>query len=250
VGGQYPLGAVLLSVPGNVLGLACAVRARGAAGPARLGWLAGAALAIGGVGVWLMHFVALLGAFGGPHHGRPGYDPRLTLWSLALAVGVVAVGLVIAESGGSRFAKVGIGGTFTGVGLAAMHFIGLDGVRVGGVYAYRPSVIAAAVLVAVGAAIGALWLLARVSGPRARFGAAGLLTGAVAAAHYLGMAGVRIEPRRPPGLAGADPLLLLLPMTVLLCAWLVASTASGAASGAAPFEGDTGPADGARVAAR
>ncbi len=54
--------AYVVSVTGSVVGLAC-TRCGAAATSTRdrLRWLAMAAIAIGGVAIWLMHFIAMLG---------------------------------------------------------------------------------------------------------------------------------------------------------------------------------------------
>src|SRR5690242_10268911 len=90
-----PAIAYIMSVIGCLLGLLCARRARGGHGDPwdRLQWLGTAAVAIGGTGIWVMHFVAMLGF---SISGAPiRYDVPLTLASAVLAVVVVGAGLVI-----------------------------------------------------------------------------------------------------------------------------------------------------------
>src|SRR5690242_8858384 len=54
--------AYIVSVVGSVVGLACTRRGAAASNERdRLRWLAMAAVSIGGVAVWLMHFIAMLG---------------------------------------------------------------------------------------------------------------------------------------------------------------------------------------------
>ena len=84
-------------------------------------WLAGAALSFGG-GVWATHFVAML-AF------RPGlpmsFDVTLTVLSIIIALAFSGVGFVVA----SRLGRPTIGGAVLGIGVAAMHFVGMAAVR-------------------------------------------------------------------------------------------------------------------------
>ena len=54
--------AYIVSVTGSVVGLACTrCSARATSGRDRLRSLLMASIAIGGVGIWLMHFIAMLG---------------------------------------------------------------------------------------------------------------------------------------------------------------------------------------------
>ena len=51
----------LMSCLGSFLGLRCLTRARAYTGWARATWLLIASVAVGATGIWLMHFVAMLG---------------------------------------------------------------------------------------------------------------------------------------------------------------------------------------------
>ena len=78
----------LMSCLGSFLGLRCLTRARAYTGWTRATWLMIAAVAIGATGIWVMHFVAMLG------FAVPGqqivYNVPMTLTSLLVAVIVVA----------------------------------------------------------------------------------------------------------------------------------------------------------------
>src|SRR3984957_19381467 len=82
-----------MSCLGSFIGLRCLTRARAYTGWSRASWLLLAAVAIGATGIWVMHFVAMLG------FSIPGqqilYNVPITLVSLLVAVVVVAVGLFI-----------------------------------------------------------------------------------------------------------------------------------------------------------
>ncbi|GAA3037424.1 hypothetical protein GCM10017559_76620 [Streptosporangium longisporum] len=56
-----PVASYIMSSIGSLLGLLLAARARGAQGGSRALWLIGAALSIGGPGIWVMHFIAMMG---------------------------------------------------------------------------------------------------------------------------------------------------------------------------------------------
>src|SRR5690349_19530197 len=56
-----PIMAYSLSVLGSLLGLICTSRAlRLATGRKRIGWLVLAAISLGGTGIWVMHFMAMI----------------------------------------------------------------------------------------------------------------------------------------------------------------------------------------------
>ena len=121
--------AYLTSVVGCALGLACAVQARHAADPRhRLRWLVLAAISIGGVGIWLMHFVAMLG-FSTP--GMPvRYDIFRTVLSAILSVTAVFAGLLVV-GGRAKFGwwRLALGGVITGLAVNVMHYTGMAAVR-------------------------------------------------------------------------------------------------------------------------
>jgi len=56
-----PVLAFILSFLGSLLSIVLAARARGTSGWSRARWLLLSALALGGTGIWLMHFMAMLG---------------------------------------------------------------------------------------------------------------------------------------------------------------------------------------------
>jgi NO-binding membrane sensor protein with MHYT domain len=85
--------AYAMSCLGAFLGLRCVTIARVHAGRAKARWLALAAVSIGAICIWTMHFIAMLG-FSVP--GDPiRYNVPVTAGSMVLAVGVVGVGLFI-----------------------------------------------------------------------------------------------------------------------------------------------------------
>src|SRR5438045_8083772 len=92
-----PAAAYVLAFLGSLLGLHCTVRARGADSRGRRArWLVLAGFSIGG-GIWLMHFMAMLG-FDVPA-SPVRYDPVFTAASAVSAIAVVGAGLFIAGTG-------------------------------------------------------------------------------------------------------------------------------------------------------
>src|SRR5262245_17789574 len=107
-----------MSFLGSLLGLVLTARSRESRGLARARWLVLAAVAIGGTGIWLMHFMAMLG------FDVPGsivrYDVRTTALSLVIAIVIVSLGLFSVGFGRTSMARIVAGGTLLGVGVAAV----------------------------------------------------------------------------------------------------------------------------------
>ena len=208
--------AYTTSVVGSTVGLACTPLARNARGEAaRVGWLALAALSIGGVGIWLMHFIAMLG-FTTP--GMPiRYDIGRTGLSALLAIGAVFAGLLVF---GARRTyslwRLLLGGVLMGVAVAVMHYAGMWALNLKGTVSYDPALVALSVLIAVVAATAALWFTVATGSLLLRV-LAGLVMGvAVTGMHFTGMAAVRVnlDPTAPAP-AGVEVFTFLLPIFVL-----------------------------------
>src|SRR5207253_3955486 len=82
-----PVFAYALSLLGSLLGLVLATRSRESHGASRARWLTLSAFAIGGTGVWLAHFMALLG------FDVPSMTLRYDLPTMALGFGIAIVAM-------------------------------------------------------------------------------------------------------------------------------------------------------------
>lgn len=191
-GAVTPVISYLMACLGSALGLRCTVRSmrRGAQQSRRIGWLSLGAVALG-CGIWTMHFVAMIGfsVNGAVVH----YDTRLTLLSLAVAIAVVAIGVFLVGYRGARPAVLGTAGLITGLGVAAMHYIGMAAMDAGGTIRYDTVTVALSVLIAVVAATAALWAAVSVRGLWASLGASLVMGVAVTGMHYTGMAAVSVH---------------------------------------------------------
>ena len=211
-GALNPVLAYLMSCMGCFLGLRCTTRARAHQGAARARWLAMAALAIGSTGIWVMHFIAMLG------FSIPGqsirYNVPITILSMVLAVVVVGIGTFIVgfkEGTGPLL----LGGVIIGCGVATMHYVGMSAIRVQDSLAYNPLLFAASVIIAIIAGTAALWAALRLDSLLSTIAAALIMGVAVSGMHYTGMAALRVYPA--PGLtvsasATAGALAFLLPL--------------------------------------
>jgi NO-binding membrane sensor protein with MHYT domain len=206
-----PIAAYLMSYVACLLGLLCTSRARATTGRSRASWLGLASLAIGGTGIWVMHFVAMLG-FKVPH-AEVRYDVPLTLLSCLIAIAVVAIGLFIVGFGGSGTQVIVIGGVVTGAGVAAMHYMGMAAMNMPADLRYQPGLVVLSVAIAVVAATVALWFALTVRGRWATSDAALIMSVAVTGMHYTGMAAVRVRlHEHAVAPTGAEPVDFILPL--------------------------------------
>jgi len=214
-----PVLSYLMACVGGALGLRATARAvHAGSARSRRNWLLCAAVAIG-TGIWTMHFVAMLGFTVSGTEIR--YDVLLTLISLLVAVVVVGIGVLLVTRGRGRPLSLLSGGLATGLGVAAMHYLGMGAVRLDGTVSYAPWEVGASVVIATVAATAALWASLTVRNPLASLAASLVMGVAVSAMHYTGMAAVRVHvtPGGPPP-SGATAMDFIFPLTVGLGSYL------------------------------
>ncbi len=149
-----------------------------------------AAIALGGGGIWTMHFIGML-AYQVPMD--VGYAPGLTFLSLVVAVAVVGIGLSIVVSGRVSLIRLVSAGVFTGLGVASMHYMGMAAMVMPGEMYYNNVLVGLSILIAVVAATVALWLAVNLNGSLQMLGAALVMATAVCGMHYTGMAAMSHE---------------------------------------------------------
>jgi NO-binding membrane sensor protein with MHYT domain len=195
-----PLLGYAMSCLGSFLGLRCVTRARALAGPARARWLSLAALSIGATGIWAMHFIAMLGFTVAGQEIR--YNVPLTVASMLLAIVVVGVGLFVVGFGDGSVRPLLIGGVIVGIGVAAMHYLGMAAMSMPDSMSYNAPLFAASVMIAIVAGTAALWAGTRISGIAATVGASLIMGIAVSGMHYTGMAALRVHGNGMSSMAG------------------------------------------------
>jgi len=186
-----------MSCLGAFLGLRCIVRARAYSGAGRVAWLSLAAVALGTTGIWLMHFIAMLG------YTIPGqmmvYSVPVTLISMLLAVVVVGAGLFIVGYSDGGPLPVLAGGLIIGIGVATMHYVGMSAMRMPDVIRYNNGLVLVSVLIAIVAGTAALWAGLRVNGTWPTLGASLIMGVAVSGMHYTGMAAMHVYAQAAAG---------------------------------------------------
>lgn len=225
-----PLSAYLMSCLGAFLALRCTTRARVFTGARKARWLLLAGVSLGTTGIWVMHFIAMLG------FAVPGevirYNVLITILSMLIAVAVVSVGLFIVGFGPESYPRLLFGGVFTGLGVASMHYTGMAAMRMPAAMSYDAPLLALSVVIAIVAATAALWAAQRLHGVWPTLGAALIMGVAVSGMHYTGMAAMRLYPASGPagmvmggsGGATAESLLLPLVLAIPIMAFLLTAT--------------------------
>ncbi|MGW2523445.1 MHYT domain-containing protein [Streptomyces sp. NPDC001617] len=210
-GAVTPVAAYLMACLGGALGLRCIVRSLINKDSWKPGWLALGAASIG-CGIWTMHFVAMLG-FQVKQSGIR-YSASLTLLSLAVAILVVGIGVFIVGYRGAGTFTLGVAGVITGLGVAAMHYLGMAAMKVNGDIQYDTLTVLLSVVIAIVAATAALWAAVTVRGFLTSLGASLVMGVAVSGMHYTAMAAVSVHVHGSGNTAwaGDSPTSLLLPM--------------------------------------
>jgi NO-binding membrane sensor protein with MHYT domain len=202
-GSLNPLLGFAMSCLGSYLGLRCVILSRAYEGFAKARWLSLAAVSIGAVGIWAMHFIAMLGF---TISGEPIlYNVPITVGSMLLAVAVVGIGLFIVgyadvNSRAGAWPRLLTGGVIIGVGVAAMHYLGMAAMSMPGSMSYSMPLVALSVMIAIVAGTTALWIGTWVSSVWATVGASLIMGIAITGMHYTGMAALHIHSGTMPSM--------------------------------------------------
>jgi len=144
--------SVLVAILASYTALTLALRIRVATRQAAPAWLVGGGLAMG-IGIWSMHFVGMLAL------QLPidiAYDVWITFLSLLIAIVVSSFALRIASrervSGLPLFAA----GIAMGIGICAMHYVGMAAIDIAPPIRYDPLWVAASFAIAIAASFAAL----------------------------------------------------------------------------------------------
>lgn len=224
---SYQWGYVALSyafaVLGSVVALTSATRIRQRDGSLSVGNTIAGGLALGGIGVWAMHFIGMLAL---QLDVPSSYAMAETAASLLAAVVGSSLALAFVARAPHRLGRLLFAGFLLGMGVVAMHYLGMMGLRIQGFIRWDLGVVALSAAIAVAAATVALWLAFHARGFGARLGAAAVMGMAVCAMHYTGMGAAEFVCTAPgapaptgPGVLGLD----FLPSVVAFGAMTIAA---------------------------
>ena len=198
--GTYSLALVGLSfvvaVAASYVAFALAAHISSTKGWAGAYWLAGGAVAMG-AGIWSMHFVGML-AYELPI--PMSYNFARTLVSLVIAILVSGFGLHLVARTVPSTANLAAGAIIMGVGIASMHYMGMDAMNVAPPPTYNGWLVAASLAVAIAASALALSLAFRLRNDASasimwkRLLAALAMGAGICAMHYTAMAAAEFAP--------------------------------------------------------
>jgi NO-binding membrane sensor protein with MHYT domain len=196
-----PVLGYVMSCLGCFLGLRCTTRARATHGAQRARWLLLATVSIATTGIWVMHFVAMLG------FTIPGqtitYNVPVTILSMVIAIAVVGVGLLIVGFGSAGPRSLPLGGIIIGFGVASMHYIGMAAMRMPDIVRYNNTVVVLSIVIAVVAGTAALWAALRLSTVWSTLVASLIMGVAVSGMHYTGIAAMHVYSTHNAGMLAA-----------------------------------------------
>lgn len=174
---------------GSYIALSATQKLRTSTGRAYRYHLTIAGIALGGIGVWAMHFIGMLAM------RMPlglSYSMAETAISLVAAVGATAWGLSLVARNPGQWGRLLGAGAMLGVGVCGMHYLGMYGMRFGGFFQWDMALVGLSVLIALVAATAALWLAFNTPSHWMRVVAAVVMALAVCSMHYTGMLAAEI----------------------------------------------------------
>jgi NO-binding membrane sensor protein with MHYT domain/CheY-like chemotaxis protein/two-component sensor histidine kinase len=180
--------SILVAILASYTALTLALRIRVASRQTAPAWLVGGGVAMG-IGIWSMHFVGMLALM------LPidiAYDLSVTLLSMLIAIVVSTFALHIASRRHvGRAALVGAG-VAMGVGICAMHYVGMAAIEIAPPIRHDPLWVAVSFAIAIAASFAALGIAFSSPPPAGwrryhrAFGAIGMGL-AIAGMHYAAM---------------------------------------------------------------
>lgn len=181
--------SVLIAMLASYAALDLGGRVTASRGRLRAIWLIGGAAAMG-MGIWSMHYIGML-AYSLPV--TVFYDWPTVLLSLLAAVLASAVALFVVSRNTMSAFSICTGGVLMGTGIATMHYVGMDAMRLPAMCQYYPGLVVLSVVLAVVISLVALWLTfylrAEANSLSWRKLASAMLMGAaIPVMHYTGMA--------------------------------------------------------------
>lgn len=165
----------------------------------RLLWLVGGSVAMGS-GIWSMHFIGML-SFTIPQMSVY-YEPFWTTISLLVAILASMFALFLLRKKIINITYLGLGAIVLGLGIAAMHYTGMQAMKIDMNIQYLPRLFLISILIAIGASEAAVWLALKSNqvAPRVRIRlkvVSAIIMGiAICGMHYTGMAAAIFTPKK------------------------------------------------------
>lgn len=210
--------AALICVLGSWLSFRLLDRSFKDSGLIALGWSFLAATAAGS-SVWSTHFIAIL-AF---KTGAPvSFDPVLTIVSLLIAIAGIFAGMAATTISISFSAAAG--GVLVGLGVAAMHYAGMNAYHIDGLVNWNRTYVIVSVAIIIAASVAALALMKRQEMKARPEKAAGVFAAGIVALHFTGMTAMTVTPLVLRGMNVQQGSYLAMAMAIALACIVIAGT--------------------------
>jgi diguanylate cyclase (GGDEF)-like protein/PAS domain S-box-containing protein len=189
---------------------------------ARASWIAISGIA-SGCGIWATHFIAMLAY----EPGVPvGYDVPLTVLSLVLACGLMALGIALAVILPPR-RGVPLGGAVIGLAIAGMHYAGMSALELPGQVTWSADLVVASIFLGILFGTLAVYAATRRNDRTTGLLASLALSAAIVSLHFTGMGAIELVP---------NPAMIVTPSSItpnVLALYVATVTAVVMAFGAA-----------------
>jgi PAS domain S-box-containing protein len=191
--------SVLIAMLASYAALDLGGRVTASRGRVRSIWLIGGAAGMG-MGIWSMHYIGML-AYSLPVPVL--YHWPTVLLSLLAAVLASAVALFVVSRNEMGPLRTAIGGLLMGSGIAAMHYVGMEAMRLPAMCRYSRGMVALSVILAIVISVVALWLTFHLRADTnsmswRKLSSATLMGAAIPVMHYTGMAAARFRATAVP----------------------------------------------------
>ena len=143
-----------------------------------------------GIGAWSTHFVAMLGY---SLNDEMSFDGQWTLLSLLAILLVAGLWTFLVSRSGNAMMLL-LAGVICGLGIGAMHYVGIAGLELHGRLGFDTGRVIASLAVGVGFAMVAMQCFARLDGWKCIILSGLSLTLATASLHFLGMSALIVLP--------------------------------------------------------
>src|SRR3989449_3069553 len=224
--------SVLIAMFASYAALDLASRVTAAGGWTRAAWLLGGAGAMG-TGIWSMHYIGML-AFILPIPVAYHWPTVLLSLIAAIVASVIALYVVSRQKMGTSRAVAA--SLLMGAGIASMHYIGMDAMRLPAICRSNSSLVVLSVVFAVLISFAALWITfhfrGEKTGSREKLAGAVVMGAAIPVMHYTGMAAASFTPSGMPadlshavsvstlGTAGIAAVTFIVLGLALLTSWM------------------------------
>jgi PAS domain S-box-containing protein len=225
--------SVLIAIFASYAALDLAGRVTAAGGWTRAVWLLGGAGAMG-TGIWSMHYIGML-AFILPI--PVAYHWPTVLLSLFAAIVASAIALYVVSRQKMATSRAVAGSVLMGAGIASMHYIGMDAMRLPAICRSNSSLVVLSVVLAVLISFAALWITfhfrdGKTGIGREKLAGAVVMGAAIPVMHYTGMAAASFTSSGVPadlshavsvstlGTAGIAAVTFIVLGLALLTSWL------------------------------